>query len=337
MSADLNTEITLRGNKEELLAMLKVLRGFATDSLEQYQNHRDCAYLEDVEASSEADTCDLADATDDELVEFLAEAGNELEINSAGPWGAFFDPSDIGLFESLAESAPNAYFTGLIEGFVTGADVSHTAELNAGILSLTSSMVCDDDVPNLYAKYFKKKLPYAKFCKLFKVDKEDFDIDCYDEFIEQVGYDGFPEDVDAFLDFCGSSEIDEDKYDSVIEKIEELDILSFDDFRDEIPMEDFAEKRYYNPVTKKYSKTLGGTKCDGLTFVITGKTTSFKNRDAFTEYVEAQGGKVTGSISKNTNYLVNNDATSTSSKNKKAMELGIPIITEAEFIEKFGC
>lgn len=337
MSADLNTEITVRGNKEELLAILKVLRSFETDNHEQYRNNRDCAYLEGVEANCEADSCDVADATDDELVEFLEEAGNELEINSAGPWGAFFDPSDIGLFERLAEAAPNAYFTGLIEGFVTGADVLHTAELNAGILSLSSSMVNDEDLPAVYAKYFKKKLPYAKFCKLFKVDKEDFDKECYDEFIEQIGEDGFPEDLDTFLDFCGSSEIDEDKYDSAIEKIEELDILGFDDFRDEIPMEDFAEKRYYNPVTKKYSKTIGGTKCDGLTFVITGKTTSFKNRDTFTEYVEAQGGKVTGSISKNTNYLVNNDANSDSSKNKKAKELNIPIITEAEFIEKFGC
>lgn len=75
---------------------------------------------------------------------------------------------------------------------------------------------------------------------------------------------------------------------------------------------------------------------DGLTFVITGDVHVFKNRDAFKAYVEANGGKVAGSVSKKTNYLVNNDIHSTSSKNKKAAELGIPIISEDEFVEKFG-
>ena len=78
-------------------------------------------------------------------------------------------------------------------------------------------------------------------------------------------------------------------------------------------------------------------KCVGLTFVITGKVNVFKNRDAFIAYVESQGGKVSGSVSKNTNYLVNNDFDSTSSKNKKARELGIPIISEDEFVDRFGC
>lgn len=76
--------------------------------------------------------------------------------------------------------------------------------------------------------------------------------------------------------------------------------------------------------------------CTGLTFVITGDVHTFKNRDAFKEYVESRGGKVAGSVSKKTNYLVNNDAASNSSKNKKAHELNIPIITEDEFLSKFG-
>lgn len=79
----------------------------------------------------------------------------------------------------------------------------------------------------------------------------------------------------------------------------------------------------------------GGTSCEGLTFVITGDVHHFKNRDAFIAYVEGRGGKVTGSVSKKTSYLVNNDAESNSSKNKKARELGIPILTEDEFVERF--
>ena len=76
--------------------------------------------------------------------------------------------------------------------------------------------------------------------------------------------------------------------------------------------------------------------CAGLIFVITGDVHDFKNRDEFKAYVESQGGKVTGSVSAKTNYLVNNDAQSASSKNRKAKELGIPIITEDEFVAKFG-
>ena len=74
----------------------------------------------------------------------------------------------------------------------------------------------------------------------------------------------------------------------------------------------------------------------GLTFVITGDVHQFKNRDEFKAYVESKGGKVAGSVSNKTAYLVNNDVESNSSKNKKAKDLGIPIISEDDFIERFG-
>ncbi len=83
------------------------------------------------------------------------------------------------------------------------------------------------------------------------------------------------------------------------------------------------------------SKAASGNKCAGLTFVVTGDVNHFKNRNELKAYVEQQGGKVTGSVSKSTNYLINNDIESTSSKNQKAKALGIPIITEEEFINKF--
>lgn len=78
-----------------------------------------------------------------------------------------------------------------------------------------------------------------------------------------------------------------------------------------------------------------GTKCAGQTFVITGDVSHYKNRNELKAYIESQGGKVTGSVSKSTTYLINNDAESQSSKNKKAHQLGISIITEEQFREKF--
>ena len=67
---------------------------------------------------------------------------------------------------------------------------------------------------------------------------------------------------------------------------------------------------------------------DGLTFVITGSLEFYENRDALKAEIEKAGGKVSGSVSSKTSYLVNNDITSTSGKNKKARELGIPVIDE---------
>ncbi|GAB5615812.1 NAD-dependent DNA ligase LigA [Faecalimonas canis] len=72
---------------------------------------------------------------------------------------------------------------------------------------------------------------------------------------------------------------------------------------------------------------------EGIQFVITGSVNHFANRNAVKEMIESKGGKVTGSVTSKTNYLINNDTTSTSSKNKKARELGIPIISEEEFLE----
>lgn len=78
-----------------------------------------------------------------------------------------------------------------------------------------------------------------------------------------------------------------------------------------------------------------GNKCEGLTFVVTGDVHHYKNRNELKAYIESQGGKVTGSVSKSTSYLINNDITSTSGKNQKAKSLGIPIISEDDFQEKF--
>ena len=72
---------------------------------------------------------------------------------------------------------------------------------------------------------------------------------------------------------------------------------------------------------------------NGINFVITGSVVHFANRNEVKELIEKKGGKVTGSVTSKTNYLINNDTQSTSSKNKKARELGIPIISEEEFID----
>ena len=80
----------------------------------------------------------------------------------------------------------------------------------------------------------------------------------------------------------------------------------------------------------------GTQSLNGLTFVITGSVNRFANRDELKEAIERKGGKATGSVTAKTSYLINNDVTSNSSKNKKAKELGVPIISEEEIIEMMG-
>ena len=90
-----------------------------------------------------------------------------------------------------------------------------------------------------------------------------------------------------------------------------------------------AELRFHD----EKPKTSSNEAIKGKTFVITGSLNHYKNRDELVSVIESLGGKVSSSVSKNTNYLINNDVESTSGKNKKARELGIPIISEIEFME----
>lgn len=84
------------------------------------------------------------------------------------------------------------------------------------------------------------------------------------------------------------------------------------------------------PVFDENSQTL-----KGLIFVITGSLVNYENRDALKAVIEERGGKVTGSVTGKTTALINNDITSSSGKNKKAAELGIPVISEQQFIENY--
>lgn len=87
---------------------------------------------------------------------------------------------------------------------------------------------------------------------------------------------------------------------------------------------------------KKIENNINVDKLKGQNFVITGKLHHFTNRDALKEKIESLGGKVVGSISSNTSFLINNDVNSTSSKNTKAKKLNIPIIPEDDFIKMIG-
>lgn len=107
-----------------------------------------------------------------------------------------------------------------------------------------------------------------------------------------------------------------------------------DYFANESKKEEFYKILELLNIKKEVAES--GNNLKDLVFVITGSLDIFENRDKLKQYIESESGKVTGSVTKNTNYLINNDVASNSSKNKKAKELGVNIITEQEFVDIFN-
>lgn len=99
---------------------------------------------------------------------------------------------------------------------------------------------------------------------------------------------------------------------------------------------DYIYENYLDSFTTFAQEYVSSNALDGVTVCITGKLQHFKNREQFKIAIINAGGKVTDSVTKKINYLINNDINSTSSKNKKAKEYNIEIISEGDFIKKFG-
>ena len=136
---------------------------------------------------------------------------------------------------------------------------------------------------------------------------------------EFVDYDEFRNNIACGFDFSTLEGFGPEKHDAIVnfdyyEADRMFDMCIIDIIKEEAPLEK------------------SGNSLSGAIICITGKLKQFKNRDELTALITAAGGKVTGSVSSKTTYLVNNDINSTSSKNKTAQSLGIPIITEEELL-----
>ena len=100
---------------------------------------------------------------------------------------------------------------------------------------------------------------------------------------------------------------------------------------------DEADKIYQNLIITKNNKNNNNEKVlNELAIAITGRLTLFKNRAELQNLIEQYGGKVVNAVSEKTNYLINNDVNSNSAKNNNAKKLGVVILTEKDFIEKFN-
>lgn len=259
MSTELDTTIELYGTTEERVAMLRVLKFFENEKLEQYSKKGDCGYLENVQVTTADESRRILRMTDDELTAFVSEAGDELTVDAEGPYGHYWGPEDVGVFEALADAAPKASFKGCISGYVHDGDVRHCGELKNGLLYLSDYTATEETFLAICADYIdsvKEKLPYADFCELFLIDNDKFDDEQYSDFIMYSADYGSMSDVDynSFADFCKCSEINEEQYKNAMAKVSGLKIKSYDDFCFYIDKDKYSEKRIYDPAAKAYEK-----------------------------------------------------------------------------------
>lgn len=122
---------------------------------------------------------------------------------------------------------------------------------------------------------------------------------------------------------------------SAIEGVGEVIATAFKDYFDQNRNQTMLEHLLPELSIEKPQIDENADSLAGMTFVITGSLQHYANRDELKAVIEAKGGKVTGSVTSKTNCLINNDINSSSSKNKKAKELSVPIITEEEFIKDY--
>lgn len=123
---------------------------------------------------------------------------------------------------------------------------------------------------------------------------------------------------DQLIEISGIGEIMADAY-----------VTFFNNEKNKVMIKDILEEIEFEEMESSSSEML----FENITFVITGSIEQFKNRNELKNIIEDKGGKVTDSVTSKTNYLINNDYLSNSSKNKKAKELGISVITENQFVE----
>ncbi len=123
---------------------------------------------------------------------------------------------------------------------------------------------------------------------------------------------------------------------SAIDGIGEVIAASIREYFDSEKNQQILKHLLAQVTVEKPQENINAQIFEGMNFVITGSVEHFANRNEVKTVIEERGGKVTGSVTGKTNYLINNDTTSNSSKNKKAKELNIPIISEEDFLEMLG-
>lgn len=147
-AADYNTGANLKGTKEEIFAMLMIMRSYATEKREQYRQKRNCPYFMGVHINGTDDfklRRDLLIFSDEDLMAFIEENKCNVDVEANGPYGVFGMLDEVDVFHEMAEAAPNAQISGGMGGFGTGGDQYANFELKDGRMVCKYAYPHEDD------------------------------------------------------------------------------------------------------------------------------------------------------------------------------------------------
>lgn len=257
-TADLDFNLRIKGTPEEITALLGIMR--------EYTDGKDGVYfsMTSVDIDGTVFRFPLTAADDEEFLNAVRSCSKPVDIHSCGPFGKYGMLNDVDIFRDMAEAAPNAEFTGSIDGFAGYADQSLSARLENGKLRISTFYLSDDVRGEAAYDYATTCLPYDKFIELFRLDADEFtdekyeelmgnEISCSDspaEFFEETEYEEFLELLEA------DCPIDEDEYSEIVEQLAELDCIPFEEFLEENDYAD-CENFVYDPIEKKYLEASG--------------------------------------------------------------------------------
>lgn len=233
MAADINTNIKLKGTKEEIMNIIKVIK--------------DNKYLSGHTINGKY----IDNMLDNEIEGLIEKNNNEISIEADGPYGNYVTLPDTKIFESIADTSPNASFTGISKGFQGSSDVELTAELKDKKLHLIYTHTTDEYGYNEYLDYVNELLPIEEFCELFKIDEEDLDEEDYEDFFTSE----YPDIINLkrFKEYFSYSNINESEFEEAQNKYEKLKIYDFNAF-EQIKAEESAKEWIYNPIDKSLTE-----------------------------------------------------------------------------------
>ena len=350
MSTDMNLSLRFRGTDKEITEMIHVLQYYETDRSKQYFRKHNCNFIECVVLKSESESVQLDAIKAVELSSFIKKANGTVDVEASGPYGVG-ELANPEIFIAIAEAAPEAVFSGEIDGFEAEEQSNIKAELKDERLTLSKCTFSNCLECEMYRKYVDKIVPCEFFCKLFQMQPADFAeeslLDYYD-FLAETRYlsCSYPEFMEETNGRCC---LTNEEYDSACAEIRNLGFLDPDMYTSKyINMDDFTFRAVYDPIHQKY---IAG-QCDefpllhrdtepeedpleNLYFAAAGRMGHWRSQDEIKRFVSYYGGYFQKEVSSKTNYLLCNDSGACSAKLKKAVEMDIPVLSEEEFFKKF--
>lgn len=262
MSADLHTTIEMEGTTKEIVAMIAVIKGYCNHNNDLSLDFSRIGLKKKFDGKSDVS---LETLTKKSLDDFLAKRKKKIFVEASGPYGRYGRVDESGLFEAIAEAAPNAKFKASTTGFTTGQSDNFTGELKKGKLYLTYSYLLDDyevsDNEDIeadeewfsekttydpikkeykrkyseedYVDSMMKKIPLVEFKNLFGLSEENISDSKYHDYIYEC-YCSYSFPNMNFIDFKYSfpnAKIEEEEFNrNVATAIEKFGLVSFETF-----------------------------------------------------------------------------------------------------------